>query len=114
MNRDVLIGALGDQLRKYTDSYKVFKSVEMNAHLISFGPTFTGSDPNKRFMDIMGDTSDPFHWGRNLFYPFHYKWEDAKIVLLEKSEINRLRAHMSIADNFTTNHLIITSKKQRK
>ena len=61
MNRDVLVGALGDQLRKCTDSYKIFKSVEMNAHLISFGPTFTESDPNKWFMDIMGDTSDPFH-----------------------------------------------------
>ena len=70
MNRDVLIGAIGEQLCKYTDAYKVFESIEVNAHLISFGSTLLESDPNKWFMDIMGNTSDPIRWGRNLFYPF--------------------------------------------
>ena len=89
MTKDVLIGALCDQLRKYTDSYKVFKSIEMNTHLISFGPTFLESDPSKWFMDIMGVTNDTMHWGRNLFNPCHYKREDVTMVLREKAGINR-------------------------
>ena len=61
MNRDVLIGAIGEQLHKYTGVYKNF---------------------------------EPIHWGRSLFYLFHYKWEEAKIILKGKAEINRLRSQL--------------------
>ena len=46
MNRDVLIGAIGEQLNKYTDCYKNFEAVEGDAHLICFGSTSLDSDPN--------------------------------------------------------------------
>ena len=98
MNRYVLIGAIGGQLHKYTGVYKNFESVEGNAHLICFGSTSLESDPNNWFIDIMGDTSDPIQWGRSLFYPFHYKWEEFKIVLMEKAEINRLKSQLPNAD----------------
>ena len=98
MNRDVLIGAIGEQLSKYADCYKKFEAVEGDAHLICLGPTSLDSNPNYRVIDIMGDVSDPIQWGRSLFYPFHCKWEEAKIMLKEKAENNRLKSQLPNAD----------------
>ena len=91
VNRDILSGAIGEKLHEYAGVYKNFELAEEDAHLISFGSTSLESDPNKWFIDIMGDMSDPIQWGRRLFYPFHYKWEDAKKMLKERADVNRLK-----------------------